>query len=103
MNIQRSMFEHVWTYFQKDSYKVFYKPLALRCVVGSLSFSKKMSFNFLKKSLYRQLCLIWTIVDPKFLSVLCEIRIMRIGIIYIGRNWHFQSVWLRQKFGLHMS
>ena len=40
-------------------------------------------------ALYRQLCLIQTVVDPKFLSSLGKIRIMRmhIGIIRIGRDW----------------
>ena len=36
---------------------------------------------------YRQLCLIRTDVDPKFLSGLGKIRIMRIGIICIGTDW----------------
>ena len=35
---------------------------------------------------YRQLCLIRTDVDPKFLSGLGKIRIVRIGIICIGRD-----------------
>ena len=35
----------------------------------------------------RQLCLIQTDVDPKFLSRLGKIRIMRKGIICIGRDW----------------
>ena len=35
---------------------------------------------------YRQLCLIRTDVDPKFLSGLGKIRIMRIGFICIGRD-----------------
>ena len=36
---------------------------------------------------YRQLCLIRTDVDPKFLSGLGKIRIMHIGIICIGKDW----------------
>ena len=35
----------------------------------------------------RQLCLIRTDVDPKYLSGLDKIRIMRIGIICIGTDW----------------
>ena len=34
----------------------------------------------------RQLCLIQTDVDPKFLSGLGKIRIMHIGIVCIGRD-----------------
>ena len=35
---------------------------------------------------YRQRCLIRTDVDPKYLSGLGKIRIMRIGIVCIGRD-----------------
>ena len=38
-------------------------------------------------SYYMQLCLIRTDVDPKFLSGLGKIRIKRIEIICIGRDW----------------
>ena len=38
---------------------------------------------------YRQLCFIWTEVDPKFLSGLGKNRIVRIGIICIGRDRDF--------------
>ena len=38
------------------------------------------------KHKYRQLCLIRTDVDPKFLYGLGKIRIMRIGIICIGSD-----------------
>ena len=40
---------------------------------------------------YRQLCLIRTDVDPKFLSGLGKIRIMCIVIICIGRDWELPS------------
>ena len=58
----------------------------------------------LTKSLTRQLCLIRTDVDPKFLSALDKIRSMRIGIICIGTDLDLiQSVRFRRKSGLHMS
>ena len=42
------------------------------------------------KTGYRQLCLIRTDVDPKFVSGLGKIRIMHIGIICIGRDFDIQ-------------
>ena len=44
-------------------------------------------FDAPSTSICRQHCLIGTDMDPKFLSGLVKIQIMRIGIIYIGRNW----------------
>ena len=54
------------------------------CVVQKF---KKKRFNYGPKVENRQLCLIRTDVDPKFLSGLGKIRIMQIGIICIGRDW----------------
>ena len=39
---------------------------------------------------YRQLCLIWTDVDPAYLSGLGKIQIMHLGIICIGRDLDLQ-------------
>ena len=52
----------------------------------NLKSSKKVTCHSSKKvkHKYRQLCLIRTDVDPKFLSGLGKIQIMRIGIVCIG-------------------
>ena len=57
------------------------------CDLNVMFSRKTMYFKvFFYLNEYRQLCLIRTDVDPKFLSGLRKIRIIRIGIICIGRD-----------------
>ena len=69
------------------------KPLKEICMFVELFFTDRQFqikdppiVNYFSKY-YRQLCLIRTDVDPKLLSGLGKIWIMRIGIICIGKDW----------------